>query len=90
MPIASIRKTGSYSVQAADPIASHNNSWLAKRLQGKELKKLKIASLQQLDSRLYGLGQIITCSRLYRIVANHIKQAVPGFTVTTAPFKEQH
>ena len=83
--LSSIRKTGSYSIQAADPAASQNDAWLEKRLEGKELMKLKNASLQQLIAG--GLGQ--TSSKLYKIVANHINQSVLGFTVTTAHFKKR-
>ena len=83
--LPSIRKTGSYSVQAAHA-AKQNDAWLDKRLEGKELMKVKNASLQQLIA--VGFGQ--TGAKLYRIVANHINQAVLGFTVTTAQFKKQH
>ena len=80
-----IRKTGTYSVQAAAPAANKNDGWLDKRLEGKELMKVKNASLQQLIAG--GLGQ--TRAKLYAITANHINQAVLGFTQTTANFKKQ-
>ncbi len=47
--------------------------------------KVKNASLQQLIAG--GLGQ--TRAKLYAITANHINQAVLGFTQTTANFKKQ-
>ncbi|KAL3149098.1 hypothetical protein ABBQ32_001941 [Trebouxia sp. C0010 RCD-2024] len=83
--LPSIRKTGSYSIQAATPIAKQSDTWLDRRLEGKELMKLKNASLQQLIAG--GSGQ--TGPKLYRIVANQTKQAVLGFTETTAQFKKQ-
>ena len=49
--LPSIRKTGSYSVQPAAPAANQNDGWLDKRLEGKELMKVKNASLQQLRER---------------------------------------
>ncbi|DBA74982.1 TPA: hypothetical protein ACH3X1_010325 [Trebouxia sp. C0004] len=81
--LPSIRKTGSYSVQAA--AAKDDNSWQKKRLEGKELMRLKNASLQELIAG--GFGQ--TGCELYNIVANHINQAVLGFTQTTTSFKKQ-
>ncbi|DBA94616.1 TPA: hypothetical protein ACH3X1_002196 [Trebouxia sp. C0004] len=82
--LPSIRKTGSYSVQAAAPPAKEGDEWHSKRLEGKELMKPKNASLQQL---IDGFGQ--TDTNLYAIVANHINQAVLGFTETTSQFKKQ-
>ena len=46
--LPSIRKTGSYSVQPATPAAKQGDGWLDKRLEGKELMRVKNASLQQL------------------------------------------
>ena len=46
--LPSIRKTGSYSVQLAAPAAKQGDGWLHKRLEGKELMRLKNAGLQQL------------------------------------------
>lgn len=43
--LPSIRKTGSYSVQPAASAANQNDGWLDKRLDGKELMKVKNASL---------------------------------------------
>jgi len=83
--LPSIRKTGSYSAQTAAPAANGGNNWHDKRLEGKELMKLKNASLQQLIAG--GFGQ--TGFKLYGIVANHINQAVLGFTETTTHFKQQ-
>ena len=83
--LPSIRKTGSYSVQPAAPAANQNDGWLDKRLEGKELMKVKNASLQQLIAG--GFGQ--TGAKLYAITANHVNQAVLGFTQTTANFKKQ-
>ena len=83
--LPSIRKTGSFSVQAAAPAAKQTNTWLDKRLEGKELMRLKNASLQDLIAG--GFGQ--TGSKLYAIAANHINQAVLGFTQTTTSFKKQ-
>ena len=83
--LPSIRKTGSYSVQAAAPAAKQTDTWLDKRLEGKELMRLKNASLQELIAG--GFGQ--TGSKLYAIAANHINQAVLGFTQTTTSFKKQ-
>ena len=83
--LPSIRKTGSYSVQAAAPAAKQTNTWLDKRLEGKELMRLKNASLQELIAG--GFGQ--TGCKLYAIAANHINQAVLGFTQTTTSFKKQ-
>jgi hypothetical protein len=82
--LPSIRKTGSYSVQSAAPAAKGEGNWQNKRLEGKELMRLKNASLQVLIAG--GFGQ--TGSMLYRIAANHINQAVLGFTETTC-FKKQ-
>ena len=83
--LPSIRKTGSYSVQPADSDTKDDDRWPKKRLEGKDLMKLKNASLQQLIAG--GFGQ--TGCDLYRIVANHINQAVLGFTQTTTNFKRQ-
>ena len=83
--LPSIRKTGSYSVQAAAPAAKQTDTWLDKRLEGKELMRLKNASLQELIAG--GFEQ--TGSKLYAIAANHINQAVLGFTQTTTGFKKQ-
>ena len=83
--LPSIRKIGSYTVQPADPGTRGYDSWQKKRLEGKELMKLKNASLQQLIA--CGFGQ--TGCQLYKIVANHINQAVLGFTQTTTNFKKQ-
>ena len=84
--LPSIRKTGSYSAtQSAAPAAKQTDSWLDKCLEGKELMRLKNASLQELIAG--GFGQ--TGSKLYAIAANHINQAVLGFTQTTTSFKKQ-
>ena len=83
--LPSIRKTGSYSVQTAAPAANPTDGWLNKRLEGKELMRLKNASLQELIAG--GFGQM--GSKLYAIAANHINQAVLGFTQTTTSFKKQ-
>ena len=83
--LTSIRKTGSYSVQPTAPTANQNDGWLDKRMEGKELMRLKNASLQELIAG--GFGQ--TGSKLYAIAANHINQAVLGFTETTTNFKKQ-
>ena len=83
--LPSIRKTRSYSVQSAAPAAKQTDTWLDKRLEGKELMRLKNASLQELIAG--GFGQ--TGSKLYAIAANHINQAVLGFTQTTTSFKKQ-
>ena len=83
--LPSIRKTGSYSVQAAAPAAKQTATWHDKRLKGKELMRLKNASLQELIAG--GFGQ--TGSKLYAIAANHINQAVLGFTQNTTNFKKQ-
>ena len=83
--LPSIRKTGSYSVQAAAPTDKQGDDWHSKRLEGKELMKLKNASLQQLIAGGFGQAEI----NLYAIVANHINQAVLGFTETTSQFKKQ-
>ena len=69
--LPSIRKTGSYSTKAA-PVAKEGTAWLGKRLEGKELMKLKNASLQQLIAG--GFGQ--PGPKLYAILANNINQAV--------------
>ncbi|KAL3134269.1 hypothetical protein ABBQ38_006533 [Trebouxia sp. C0009 RCD-2024] len=53
--------------------------------EGKELMRLKNASLQELIAG--GFGQ--TGCKLYAIAANHINQAVLGFTQTTTSFKKQ-
>ena len=83
--LPSIRKTGSYSVQSPSCAARVDNNWHSKRLEGKELMKLKNASLQELIAG--GFGQ--TGGKLYAITANHINQAVLGFTETTTKFKQQ-
>ena len=82
--LPSIRKTGSYSVHTAAP-AERCDTWLDKRLEGKGLMKVKNAILQELIAG--GFGQ--TGSKLYAIAANHINQAVLGFTQTTTNFKKQ-
>ena len=83
--LPSIRKTGSYSVQPVALAAKQTDSWLDKRLEGKELMRLKNAGLQELIAG--GFGQ--TGCKLYAIAANHINQAVLGFTQTTTSFKKQ-
>ena len=83
--LPSIRKTGSYSVQPVAPPGKQCDTWLDKRKEGKELMHLKNASLQELIAG--GFGQ--TGSKLYAIAANHINQAVLGFTQTTTSFKKQ-
>ena len=83
--LPSIRKTGSYSTQTAAPAAKQADTWLEKRVEGKELMRLKNASLQELIAS--GFGQ--TGSKLYAIAANHINQVVLGFTQTTTIFKKQ-
>ncbi len=45
--LPSIRKVGSYSVQAPGPADKKGKNWHSKRLGGKELMKLKNATLQQ-------------------------------------------
>ena len=86
--LPSMRKTGSYSVHSAAPAAKQTNTWLDKRFEGKELMNLKNTSLQQLIAG--GFGQ--TGPKLCAIAANHINQAVLGFTETTTQFKklQQH
>ncbi len=83
--LPSIRKTGSYSAQAAAPAAKQTDTWQDKRLEGKDLMRLKNVSLQELIAG--GFGQ--TGSKLYAIAGNHINQAVLGFTQTTTHFKKQ-
>ena len=83
--LPSIRKTGSCSVQAAAPAATQSNTWLDKRLEGKELMKLKNASLQELIAGAFGL----IGPKLYAITGNLVNQAVLGFTQTTTSFKKQ-
>ena len=83
--LPSTRKTGSYSVQPAAPAANQNDGWLDKRLEGKEMMKVKNASMQQLIAG--GFGRV--GPKLYAITANHINQAVLGFTQTTTNFKKQ-
>ena len=81
--LPSIRKTGSYSLQQGTPAATENIGWQNKRLEGKELMRLKDASLQQLISG--GFGQTGPKLQLYAIAANLINQAVlqVGFQQTT-------
>ena len=83
--LPSIRRTGSYSVQTAAPTTRQSDAWLDKRMEGKELMKLKNATLKDLIAG--GFGQ--TGPKLYRILGNHINQAVLGFTETTTQFKKQ-
>ena len=85
--LPSIRKTGSYSLQQQQPraTATEDDSWCNKRLEGKELMKLKNASLQQLIAG--GFGQ--AGGKLYAIAGNLINQAVLGFQETTKQFKKQ-
>ena len=83
--LPSIRRKGSYNTAAPVPVAKEGNAWLGKRLEGKELMKLKNASLQQLIAG--GFGQ--SGFKLYGIVGNHINQAVLGFTETTNQFKKK-
>ncbi len=47
--LPSIRRTGSYSTAAAAPEAKEGDAWLGKRLEGKELMKLKNASGSPVD-----------------------------------------
>lgn len=51
--LPSIRKTGSYSLAAPVP-AQEDKSWQSKRLEGKELTKLKHASLKALIAGGFG------------------------------------
>ena len=82
--LLSSRSTGSYSVQTAAP-AKQEDCWLDKRIEGKDLMKIKSASLQQLIAAGFGrLGP-----KLNAIAANHINQAVLGFTETTTNLKKQ-
>ena len=81
--LPSIRSTGAYSVQTAP--ATQDDEWLDRRMEGKELMKMKNASLQQLIAS--GIGRL--GPKLYAIAANHINQAVLGFTETTTNFKKQ-
>ena len=85
--LPSIRQTGSYALQQqqASTTAAEGNSWCNKRLEGKELMRLKSASLQQLIAG--GFGQM--GPKLYAIAANLINQAVLGFQETTKQFKKQ-
>ncbi|DBA97034.1 TPA: hypothetical protein ACH3X1_014815 [Trebouxia sp. C0004] len=72
--LPSIRKTGSYCVQATVPPAEQGDEWHSKRLEGKELMKLKNASLQQLIAD--GFGQ--TDSSLYAIAIYSSQSHQPG------------
>ena len=84
--LPSIRKTGFYSLQQQSRLGTtQDNSWCNKRLEGKELMKLKNASLQQLIAG--GFGQ--AGSKLYAIAENLVNQAVLGFQETTKQFKKQ-
>ncbi len=65
--------------------AKDDDSWQKKRPEGKELMRLKNASLHEQIAG--GFGQ--TGCELYKIVANHINQAVLGFSQTTTSFKKQ-
>ena len=56
--LPSIRKTVSYSMQAAAPPAKQGDEWHSKRLEGKELMQLKNASLQQLIAGGFGQAEI--------------------------------
>ena len=82
--LPSIRKTGSYSVQAA-PAAKLTATWLDKRSEGKEMMRLKNASLQELIAGAFGRSG----PKLYAITGNLINQAVLGFTETTTQFKKR-
>ncbi|KAL3158930.1 hypothetical protein ABBQ32_011328 [Trebouxia sp. C0010 RCD-2024] len=83
--LPSIRKTGSYSTQAAAPAAKQTDTWLDKRLEGKELMRLKNASLRELIAGAFGRSG----PKLYAITGNLINQAVLGFTETTTQFKKR-
>ena len=83
--LPSIRKTGSYSVQAAAPAAKQTDTWLDKRSEGKELMRLKNASLQELIAGAFGRSG----PKLYAITGNLVNQAVLGFTETTTQFKKR-
>ena len=83
--LPSIRRTGSYSLQPTAPAPAEGISCYNKRLEGKELMKLKNATLQQLIAG--GFGQ--AGSKLYAIAGNLINQAVLGFQETTKQFKKQ-
>ena len=54
-------------------------------MEGKELMRLKNASLQELIAGVFGR----TGCKLYAIAAIHINQAVLGFTQTITSFKKQ-
>ena len=83
--LPSIRRTGSYSVQTAAPAPKQTDTWLDKRLEGKELMRLKNASLQELIAGAFGrIGP-----KLYAITGNLVNQAVLGFTETTTQFKKR-
>ena len=83
--LPSIRKTSAYSVQPTTLATDQCDGWLQKQVEGKDLMRLKNATLQQLIDG--GFGQIE--AKLYAIAANHINQAVLGYTETTVAFKKQ-
>lgn len=83
--LPSIRQTGSYSLQQSKPGTAEEIAWQNKRLEGKELMKMKNASLQQMIAGGFGQAGI----KLYAIAGNLINQAVLGFQETTKQFKKQ-
>jgi prophage antirepressor-like protein len=81
--LPSIRKTGSYSLPGtATPTAAQLGDWTGKRVEGKELFKLKNAALKELIQGCFGN------SKLFAICNNLVNQAVVGYTSTTKKYKQ--
>lgn len=84
--LPSIRKTGSYSKPSTAIHPFPQDGWAEKRKEGVELMKLKNACLKDLIAGAFGqLGGLV-----YGVVANHINQAVLGYTENTKVYKQKH
>lgn len=79
--LPTIRRTGQYNTQ--EGILS-TSAWSTKRAEGIELMKLRNASLKDLIGGTFDTA----APRLYAVVANHINQAILGYTETTDKYKK--
>lgn len=84
--LPNIRKTGSYTLPSVPINPLPKDGWAEKRVEGIQLMRLKNASLKELIAG--GFGQM--GNSLYKIVANHINQAVLGFSESTTMYKKKH
>jgi len=83
--LPAIRKSGSYSIKGPNEArGSSVVDWSKKRLEGKDLSKLKNAALKELIQGAFGTSG----AKLYPIVNNQINQSVIGFKQTTTQYKK--